>query len=93
MNLERVNLTADTTEEQILQLRSYLFQLVEQIETVLDFIDESNLSERFLKRINGMEQNIESIREEMEERQQALVVYVNRQIKALNSDATTKEEG
>lgn len=93
MNLERVNLTANTPEEQILQLRSYLFQLVEQIETVLDFIDESNLSERFLKRINGMEQNIESIREEMEERQQAMVVYVNRQIKALNSDATTEEEG
>ncbi|MBP3577708.1 MAG: hypothetical protein J6K15_06325 [Lachnospiraceae bacterium] len=90
MNLERVNLTADTPEEQILQLRSYLFQLAEQVETALEFIDESNFSARFRKRINGMEQDIRSVREEMEERQQALVVYINRQIKAINT--TTEEE-
>lgn len=92
MDVERLNLTADNPREQIMQIRSYLLRLAEQLEYILDNMDEKNLSAPFLKRLDGLDESIAGIREEMETRQQALVTYVNKQIAALNSDTTTEGE-
>lgn len=54
MELERLSLTADNPKEQILQIRSYLFKLTEQLELILDNLDEQNLSAPFIKRLDSM---------------------------------------
>lgn len=89
MDLERLNLTADNPREQIIQIRSYLLRIAEQLEFILDNMDEKNLSAPFLKRLDGLDESIAKIHEEMETRQQALVIYVDKQIAALNSATTT----
>lgn len=55
MDFDRLSLTAETPKEQILQIRSYLFKLVEQLELALDSIDETNFSASFIKRLNSMQ--------------------------------------
>lgn len=92
MDVERLNLTADNPIEQIAQIRSYLLRLAEQLEYILDNMDEKNLSAPFLERLDGLDESIAGIRDEMEIRQQALVTYVNKRIAALNIDTTTEGE-
>ena len=88
--MERLNISADNPREQIMQIKSYLHRLVEELESILDSLDEKNLSSTFLERLDGMDANIHRIRDEMEERQQSLVAYVDRRIATLNT--TTEGE-
>lgn len=54
VDLERLSLTAETPKEQILQIRSYLFKLTEQLELILGNPDEQNFSASFIKRLDAL---------------------------------------
>ena len=61
MQIDRLHLTATEPKEQIQQIRSYLFKLAEQLETILDTIDEQNFTAALIKRLDGMETDIKTV--------------------------------
>ena len=52
MQIDRLHLTSTDPREQIQQIRTYLFKLAEQLEDAFDTIDETNLSQSLLNKIN-----------------------------------------
>lgn len=84
MNIERLNLSTNSIAEQIVQIRSYLNRLAEQLELELSSVDENNFSSTLLERLSSIEDSVANISKEMYERQQQTVVYIDKKIATLN---------
>ncbi len=88
MQLERPNITSKEPKEQVQEIKSYLFKLVEQLELALESIDENNLSSSMLEIIKKQNEEIAKLKSDMQYQQESMKVYVDKQIATLRSEIT-----
>ena len=66
------HITATRPEEQVAQVKDYLFQLKEELEFILTNISVDNLSQDLVEKLNSLGADIEKNNEEKEEQLQKI---------------------
>lgn len=70
--LPTMHITATRTDEQMAQVRDYLFQLKEELEFILSNLSEENLSQELLDKLETLGADIEKDKEDKDEQFQQM---------------------
>lgn len=71
------HITATKPEEQLVQLRDYLFQFKEELEFILSNIDADNLSQELVDKLNNLGADVKKEMEDRDEQYQQSVLTVS----------------
>ena len=85
------NITATTTEEQVVQINNYLIQFKETLEFILTNISTDNLSPELQKQIASLGEGIKIVEEEREDQLQQVASRVPKLSLSINFDTGNLE--